>query len=126
MPNLCHYRTLNLQPGAGEQEITRAYRLLCRRYHPDLHPNNPQAAQTMAQINRSYRILKQALSTHTAETALPAPSRPRPAYTETAPPAPWLQLTYLFGIAVLLSAAVYGLATYRQAAAASPLYSRSE
>ena len=32
------YKILGLSPSATEEEITKAYRKLAKRYHPDLNP----------------------------------------------------------------------------------------
>ena len=33
-----HYETLGIRSSATAQEVRRAYRILARRYHPDLNP----------------------------------------------------------------------------------------
>lgn len=50
------YRVLGLDPGASSAEITRAYRRLARRHHPDVD-TTPGAAQRFAEITRAYRVL---------------------------------------------------------------------
>lgn len=52
-----HYQTLNLSPNATLAEIKQAFRQLARRFHPDLHPGDPQAAEKFRQIRQSYEIL---------------------------------------------------------------------
>lgn len=50
------YQVLGLNPGASRAEITRAYRRLARRYHPDVD-TTPGAAQRFADVTRAYRVL---------------------------------------------------------------------
>ena len=37
------YEVLGIQRGASEDEIKKAYRAKCKRWHPDLNPNDPTA-----------------------------------------------------------------------------------
>ncbi|MEI3090347.1 MAG: J domain-containing protein [Oscillospiraceae bacterium] len=39
-------------------EIRQAYRTLAKKYHPDLNPNDPTAAQKMNEVNEAYDLLK--------------------------------------------------------------------
>ena len=52
------YDVLGISPNASDEEVTRAYKSLAKRYHPDLNPNNPSAADRMGQINRAYDDVK--------------------------------------------------------------------
>lgn len=51
------YSTLGVSPGASQDEIKRAYRRKAKEYHPDLHPNDPDAARKMNEINEAYDML---------------------------------------------------------------------
>ncbi|MGM9607483.1 MAG: DnaJ domain-containing protein [Oscillospiraceae bacterium] len=51
------YKVLGLSPGASEEEIKKAYRRKSKEYHPDLHPDDPTAAQKMAEVNEAYDML---------------------------------------------------------------------
>lgn len=48
------YSVLGLQPGASKDEVTKAYRKLAKKYHPDLNPGDEVAAKKMAQVNAAY------------------------------------------------------------------------
>ena len=39
------YEVLGIQRGASEDEIKKAYRAKCKRWHPDLNPNDPTAEE---------------------------------------------------------------------------------
>lgn len=52
-----HYDHLKVVRNAPPEVIRAAYQTLCRKYHPDLNPGNPDAAKLMSQINVSYDVL---------------------------------------------------------------------
>lgn len=54
------YSVLGISPGAGEKEITKAYRRLAKKYHPDLNPGDEAAARKMSEINDAYEQIKNA------------------------------------------------------------------
>ena len=48
------YKILGISPSAAEEEVTRAYRKLAKKYHPDLNPGD-KAAEQDAPDKRSLR-----------------------------------------------------------------------
>lgn len=52
------YSILGVSPGASEEEITKAYRALAKKYHPDLNPGDKNAEMKMSEINEAYEQLK--------------------------------------------------------------------
>lgn len=51
------YKVLGVSRNASQDEIKKAYRKLARQYHPDMHPNDPNASAKMNEINEAYDIL---------------------------------------------------------------------
>jgi len=51
------YSVLGVSRDATQDEIKRAYRKMGKKYHPDLHPNDPEATKKMSQINEAYDML---------------------------------------------------------------------
>ncbi|HDJ99731.1 MAG TPA: molecular chaperone DnaJ [Firmicutes bacterium] len=52
-----YYEILGVDRNATPEEIKRAYRKLVKKYHPDLHKDDPEAAKKMAEINEAYEVL---------------------------------------------------------------------
>lgn len=52
------YKVLGLSPNATDEEVKQAYRRLAKKYHPDMNPGDPVAAQKMNDINAAYDQIK--------------------------------------------------------------------
>lgn len=48
------YRVLDLPSTASEDEVKKAYRRKAKEYHPDMHPDDPDAGRKMNEINEAY------------------------------------------------------------------------
>jgi hypothetical protein len=78
-----HYVTLGLWQDASPREIVSAYRRLARKLHPDLHPDDPLAAEEFRAVQEAYDTLadQQARRRYDAELAalgVIAPSAAQP------------------------------------------------
>lgn len=51
------YEVLELNKGASEEDIKKAYRRLAKKYHPDLNPDNKESEKRMKEVNAAYEIL---------------------------------------------------------------------
>ena len=52
-----YYEVLGLQKGASEDEIKKAFKTMARKYHPDLHPDDKEAAEKFKEVNEAYEVL---------------------------------------------------------------------
>lgn len=52
------YDVLGVPRGASDEEVTKAYRRLAKKYHPDLNPGDENAARKMSEINAAYDRIK--------------------------------------------------------------------
>ncbi len=52
------YKVLGVSPDASDDEVKKAYRDLTKKYHPDLNPDDPKAAEKMNDINAAYDQIK--------------------------------------------------------------------
>lgn len=55
-----YYQILNVRPTASEADIKRSYRVLAKRYHPDVNPGDAAAADKFADINEAHSVLSDA------------------------------------------------------------------
>lgn len=52
------YEVLGVSRSASDDEIKKAYRELAKKYHPDLHPGDAEAAAKMNEVNAAYDAIK--------------------------------------------------------------------
>ncbi|MGE9986326.1 DnaJ C-terminal domain-containing protein [Desulfovibrio sp. SGI.169] len=53
-----YYKLLGVERGARAEEVSKAYKKLARKYHPDLNPGDKQAEEKFKEINEAYEVLK--------------------------------------------------------------------
>ena len=52
-----HYRTLGVLPDASPQEILAAYRMLAKKFHPDMNRADPRSEELFKKISAAYEVL---------------------------------------------------------------------
>lgn len=52
-----YYKTLGVDKNASQDDIKKAYRMLVKKYHPDLHPGDKEAAEKFKEINEANEVL---------------------------------------------------------------------
>ena len=52
-----YYSTLGVGRGASDEEITKAYRELARKYHPDLNPDDETAKKKFQDVQNAFDVL---------------------------------------------------------------------
>ena len=73
-----YYEILGLSNAASGQEIRRAYRILARRYHPDLNPGNKKAEDTFKDISKAYSTLSDETARQKYDTTLGTNQKAKP------------------------------------------------
>jgi curved DNA-binding protein len=53
-----YYQLLGVERSASKEEISRAFKKLARRHHPDLNAGNAQAEEKFKEINEAHEVLK--------------------------------------------------------------------
>ena len=70
------YQVLGVSPGASDEEVTKAYRRLAKKYHPDLNPGDEAAAAKMSDINAAYDQIKNGYTPQQSSSGSGGYSRP--------------------------------------------------
>ncbi len=52
-----YYSTLGVKKGASDDEIKKAYKKLARQYHPDVRPDDKEAADKFKKVQQAYAVL---------------------------------------------------------------------
>jgi len=52
-----YYEILGLDKSATIKDIKRAYRLIIRKYHPDINKKDPKATEIASKINEAFQVL---------------------------------------------------------------------
>jgi molecular chaperone DnaJ len=53
-----YYAILGIKREASSREIKRAYKKSVRKWHPDLHPEDPVCRTKIQEINEAYEVLR--------------------------------------------------------------------
>src|SRR6056297_2546720 len=53
-----YYKILDVSRDASQEEISKAFKKLARKYHPDLNPDNAEAEKKFKEVNEAYEVLK--------------------------------------------------------------------
>jgi curved DNA-binding protein CbpA len=69
------YEVLGVPPSASQDEIKKAKRKLAKKYHPDKHPDNAEAAKKMRDVNDAYTVLSDPDKRHEYDQFLKNPPR---------------------------------------------------
>lgn len=56
-----HYKNLEIQYPSNETQIKKAHRILSKKYHPDMNPNNEEAEKKFKEAQIAYEILSDSL-----------------------------------------------------------------
>lgn len=54
-----YYETLGVDRNATQKEIRSAYRKLARKYHPDMNPDDKDAAEKFKRVQEAYEVLSE-------------------------------------------------------------------
>ena len=52
-----YYEVLGVEKGATEEDIKKAYRVLAKKYHPDMNPGDASAADKFKEASEAYAVL---------------------------------------------------------------------
>lgn len=52
-----YYEVLGVSKGASDDEIKKAFRQTAKKYHPDMHPDDPKAEEKFKECQEAYAVL---------------------------------------------------------------------
>ena len=52
-----YYRVLGVEKTASAKELSKAYRTLARKYHPDTNPGDAKAEEQFKEISAAYEVV---------------------------------------------------------------------
>jgi len=76
-PEINHYETLGLDPACTAAEIRGAYRLLSKRFHPDLNNGSAEAIARTLELNAAHEVLGDPAQRETYDLELKAAAATR-------------------------------------------------
>lgn len=52
-----YYQVLGISKNASQEEVSKAFKKLARKYHPDVNPGNKKAEETFKKLSEAYEVL---------------------------------------------------------------------
>lgn len=77
-----YYQILGIKPTATDAEIKSSYRVLAKKYHPDVNPDDASAASKFADINEANAVLSDPTSRAEYDAKLREANTPHPSQEE--------------------------------------------